>query len=71
MRAAFILIAAVALSTTAVAAENFKGYDCKSTCSGHEAGYAWAKRKGVTSKSQCTGKSQSFVEGCWAWVAGK
>lgn len=49
----------------------FKGYQCTQDCSGHRAGYAWAARNGVTQRSQCRGSSQSFVEGCWAWVEGR
>jgi|GEM_PF-4218481 hypothetical protein len=45
---------------------NFHGYPCTVDCSGHKAGYDWAKRKGITDPSQCTGKSRSFIEGCWA-----
>jgi len=46
----------------------FKGYDCSQDCSGHRAGYEWAKRKRLSSSAQCTGNSQSFIEGCWAYI---
>lgn len=52
-------------------ADTFKGYECTKDCSGHRAGYAWAEKKGVAHPSQCTGKSQSFVEGCKAYAEGK
>jgi hypothetical protein len=70
MKLTIVLIATLAIATGAMA-ENFKGYQCTKDCSGHKAGYAWAQHKGVTEKSQCTGKSQSFIEGCWAWAEGR
>lgn len=42
------------------------GYPCTVDCSGHEAGYTWAKRNGISDPSQCGGDSMSFVEGCRA-----
>lgn len=48
----------------------FKGYRCTKDCSGHIAGYRWAHKHGVTSRSQCGGNSQSFIEGCWAYADG-
>lgn len=65
--AALILV----LASTLAVADTFKGYQCTQDCSGHKAGYAWAQRKGVTDPAQCTGKSQSFVEGCRAYAEGK
>jgi len=62
------LIAVLCLLTTVVGAATFKGYQCTQNCSGHKAGYEWAMKKGITSKSQCAGKSKSFVEGCFALV---
>jgi hypothetical protein len=53
------------------AATTFYGYACKTDCSGHEAGYAWAERKGITDPDDCGGKSQSFIEGCKAFAAGR
>ena len=47
---------------------SFYGYSCKADCAGHRAGYNWAKQKGLTLVSECEGKSQSFIEGCIAWV---
>lgn len=49
----------------------FHGYACKTDCGGHEAGYAWAERKGITDPDDCGGKSQSFIEGCRAFAAGR
>lgn len=46
----------------------FRGYDCSGDCSGHEAGYDRAERQGITSVEDCTGNSQSFIEGCMAYV---
>lgn len=61
----------MALCAAAAHAETFKGYECTKDCSGHRAGYAWAERKGIKDPEQCTGKSQSFVEGCKAYAEGK
>ncbi len=51
-----------------VEARTFHGYACKTDCSGHKAGYAWAERKGITDPDDCGGKSQSFIEGCKAYA---
>jgi hypothetical protein len=41
---------------------------CTQDCSGHEAGFEWARDNGVSDGSDCSGDSQSFVEGCQAYV---
>ncbi|SDQ24426.1 hypothetical protein SAMN05216569_0265 [Pseudoxanthomonas sp. CF125] len=46
----------------------FGGYPCSVDCSGHEAGYQWANDNGITDPDDCTGNSQSFIEGCETWV---
>lgn len=46
----------------------FHGYLCTKDCSGHEAGYRWAERRGIDDEDDCTGKSHSFIEGCIAYV---
>ncbi|MDD2270127.1 MAG: hypothetical protein PHG60_00865 [Candidatus Dojkabacteria bacterium] len=48
--------------------ETFHGYECDEDCSGHEAGYNWAEEKGISAKESCTGKSESFIEGCETYV---
>jgi hypothetical protein len=47
---------------------NFRGYECTQDCGGHKAGYEWAKKKGLSSKDECSGKSESFIEGCYSYV---
>ncbi len=42
-------------------------YGCTDDCSGHEAGFEWAKENGVTDGS-CYGDSTSFTEGCQAYA---
>src|SRR5690348_8954268 len=42
----------------------FHGYSCTQDCSGHEAGYDWAERRDITDEDDCTGNSESFIEGC-------
>lgn len=51
-----------------VTTPRFHGYACNSDCSGHTAGYEWAERKGIDSPDDCSGRSNSFVEGCKAYV---
>ena len=46
----------------------FGGYDCTDDCSGHEAGYEWAEDKDINDIDDCGGNSNSFIEGCWAYV---
>lgn len=48
--------------------QEFGGYDCTDDCSGHKAGYEWAEQNAVTDASECSGNSQSFVEGCQAYT---
>lgn len=43
-------------------------YECTDDCSGHEAGYQWAKKNNITNPKRCGGKSQSFIEGCKAYA---
>lgn len=42
-------------------------YGCTDDCSGHEAGFEWAKANDVTDGS-CYGDSASFNEGCQAYA---
>lgn len=46
----------------------FGGYPCTQDCSGHDAGYEWAERRGITDPDDCGGRSQSFIEGCQAYA---
>jgi hypothetical protein len=41
-------------------------YGCSDDCSGHNAGFEWAKNNEVTD-GICGGNSQSFEEGCQAY----
>ena len=43
-------------------------WECTDDCSGHDAGYAWAENNGITEPEDCSGKSQSFIEGCEAYA---
>lgn len=38
-------------------------------CAAHEAGYEWATLNNVDSVDDCSGNSDSFIEGCQAYVA--
>ena len=42
----------------------FAGEKCTDDCSGHVAGFEWARRKGIKEPSDCDGKSESFIGGC-------
>ncbi|WP_372362871.1 hypothetical protein ACCQ10_09245 [Xanthomonas sp. NCPPB 1325] len=37
---------------------------CTFDCSGHEAGARWAEQRGIEDPEDCSGNSNSFVEGC-------
>ena len=49
-------------------AQTFGGYDCTEDCSGHKAGYDWAEQNSISSEDNCGGNSNSFEEGCKAYV---
>lgn len=44
---------------------------CTQDCSGHEAGFQWAQDNDATDSSDCGGNSQSFIEGCEAFVTAR
>ncbi|MBI4232581.1 hypothetical protein HY605_05085, partial [Candidatus Peregrinibacteria bacterium] len=54
--------------------ENYSGYqtfydsDCTEDCSGHEAGYEWAEENDIEDEHDCDGNSESFNEGCRAFI---
>jgi hypothetical protein len=48
--------------------KTFGNYECTEDCSGHQAGYDWAERKGIDDTDNCSGNSNSFIEGCYAYV---
>ena len=41
---------------------------CSSDCSGHRAGYAWAKAHNVMAVDDCNGQSLAFLNGCMSYV---
>ncbi len=43
-------------------------YGCTEDCSGHEAGFAWARDNEVEDANDCGGNSYSFIEGCQAYA---
>lgn len=51
-------------------AESFMGFDCRSDCRGHRAGFEWAKKRAIKSEHFCPqrGDRVSFYEGCLAFV---
>jgi hypothetical protein len=46
----------------------FHGWKCGGDCSLHQAGYAWAAQHKIGDPHDCQGKSESFIEGCWAYT---
>lgn len=62
----FALLAFIIAS--AAYASDFHGYLCTKDCSGHRAGYKWAQHNNIDKPEECRGKSQSFIEGCYAWI---
>lgn len=48
--------------------ENYGRIGCTSDCSGHEAGFDWAARHEITDAYDCSGNSNSFIEGCEAYA---
>lgn len=61
------VVLVIGLSSFA-SAQTFHGDDCTEDCSGHEAGYNWAERNDINDQSDCSTASQSFNEGCQAYV---
>jgi hypothetical protein len=68
MRSAFLFLLGLIGILGIAHAQSFHGYDCTVDCSGHEAGYEWAEEKGIDDADDCSGKSNSFVEGCQAYA---
>lgn len=48
--------------------EDSGNYVCARDCTGHGAGFEWAQENDITDASGCGGNSQSFIEGCEAFV---
>ena len=49
----------------------YRGYRCTKDCSGHKAGFSWARYWGLTDPNKCPyGKSNSFWEGCKSIIPG-
>lgn len=46
----------------------FGGYKCGDDCSEHEAGYDWARNKGISNEKDCAGKTPTFIDGCKVFV---
>lgn len=65
-----IILAIIALTCLSPLSEaqEFHNYPCTDDCSGHEAGYEWAQRKSIDDVDDCSGNSNSFIEGCQAYV---
>jgi hypothetical protein len=64
-----VLMAARCIALSTVAQLDFMDYPCTQDCSGHEAGYRWAEHKGIEDSDDRRGNSNSFIQGCKAYVA--
>ena len=66
----FLLVGCSSPSQTANNKQDhtFGKYKCTSNCSGHKAGYNWAEKKNINDPSDCSGNSQSFIEGCMEYA---
>ena len=51
------------------AVDGFSGFGCLDSCAGHEDGFRWAAKHGVSKASECIGRSWSEIEGCAAFVS--
>jgi len=50
----------------------YKGYPCTKDCSGHMAGYAWAKQRNIVNPQDLpTDTNNSFREGMFSFTEGK
>ena len=45
------------------------GFRCTDDCSGHIAGFEWAKRNEISDEDDCANDSPSFTEGCAAFAS--
>ncbi len=65
-RAGIVIGLATLIVMNEASAREFGGYYCPDDCSGHAAGYRWAKAHGITDESSCPlrGVAFSFYEGC-------
>ena len=70
--AIIIFIMPLSLVFSLANAEEAHGADCAVDtvdCAAHVAGYEWANLNSVDSVDDCTGNSDSFIQGCQAYVA--
>jgi hypothetical protein len=66
-----IFIMPLSLIFSFVNAEEAHGTDCAIEtvdCSAHEAGYEWADLNSIDDVDDCSGNSDSFIDGCRAYV---
>jgi hypothetical protein len=68
MKTLIYFIAIIVFIQSNLWADSFNGYPCTDDCSGHEAGYEWAKDNYINDEDDCASQSQSFSEGCVTYV---
>ncbi len=54
--------------STDIYRQSYNDYECVGDCSGHEAGYEWARDNSIKSPSDCETGNSSFDEGCASGV---
>jgi hypothetical protein len=75
MRACIVIVALAVLAmldliyTASTQDRTYGTFDCTVDCLGREAGYKWAEQHSVDDEDYCpAGNSQSFHEGCVAYI---
>ncbi len=64
-----IFLSFALIHSTSAQDRTFGDFDCTDDCSGHSAGYKWAKKHSIETEDNCPeGNSQSFHEGCIAYT---
>ena len=63
------LILLITSSASVAQDRNFRRYPCTVDCADESAGYAWARRRGITAPENCPpGNSEAFLQGCRAYT---
>ena len=68
---AILIIIPLSPGLSLATARGLQGADCKFDtvdCSAYETGYEWADLNNIESVGDCLGNSDSFIEGCHAYV---
>jgi hypothetical protein len=70
--ASLTIIVIIGIGNQGYSGPDAAGFNCTVDCSGHEAGYRWAEQHSIDDEDYCPdGDSESFHEGCIAYVRGE